>query len=365
MQPFDSLCSRLNAPRAEDCLVEQVMDYSSVGPQGDNAIWDFSNVRMRGKDYKVSFDSVKHESADFISMEHQTKYYYKMSNDSLFLCGYENPTTSVSFSCPELLLNFPMTYGQSISSSYEGKGKYCNKVDMKVYGLSRSRIDGRGILVLPTGDTLRHVLRLHRTKRFFHDFFSQKDSVIRSYDSIKTHYEDIMRARLSTDSLILYEDVYQWYAPGYRYPVYESILARDGKTNQESPSYAIAFFYPPSAHMYLTDDQANRLLIREKATGKTRSLYGAEQNELLDFGKNIQLLRNGNKLSLSYFLNGNHAVSFGIYDIKGYVYQYNERTYAQAGIYHEDMNIAELKPGIYIVKITLDGYDNILKFIKD
>ena len=126
---------------------------------------------------------------------------------------------------PELLLRLPLTYGDRHEGRFHGTSAYCEKVFSRTFGTYCVEVDGTGLMLLPSGDTLRHVSRVHITKltsaRFFPEV--QRERMLKTYvDSIKFPVDSI-QSGVARDTLVIETNNYRWYAAGYRYPVLEVI----------------------------------------------------------------------------------------------------------------------------------------------
>lgn len=82
-----------NMPRSSDILVKQQVVYMNPGKSGKDILWDFSGLRFINQSYSVCYNSFPNNPQIIAGTEHQTRYYYVLSNDSLLVTGYENPTT--------------------------------------------------------------------------------------------------------------------------------------------------------------------------------------------------------------------------------------------------------------------------------
>lgn len=102
-------------PRSSDILVKQQVVYMNPGKSGKDILWDFSGLRFINQSYSVCYNSFPNNPQLIAGTEHQTRYYYVLSNDSLLVTGYENPTTIMKYDQPKLFLRFPMLYGDSIN----------------------------------------------------------------------------------------------------------------------------------------------------------------------------------------------------------------------------------------------------------
>ncbi len=121
-----SLENRLNMYRADDEIIKQQVEYKDPGRGGENVLWDFSRLTSVNDEYRLSFFEAY--NGKLAGMEHQTMYYYTLSNDSLLLWGFENATAKLKNDQPELLLKYPVKYQDHTSCYYHGHGLYCDRL---------------------------------------------------------------------------------------------------------------------------------------------------------------------------------------------------------------------------------------------
>lgn len=221
----EKLQKSTNMPRPEDEIFKQQVEYKHPGKSGVDVFWNFGKLNAVDKKYNIRYRTKGITKDSIVGTEHQTNYYYCSHGDSLLLAGYENQTTVMNYSMPELLLHFPVAYGDSVGSYYYGTGKYCGKLDMTSCGSSKSVADAYGMLILPSGDTLHHVMRVHTVK-----LISENTRLVSEPDTVtgKGMFWDYfssaaIQRHLDTDSVTLMVDTYKWYAAGYRYPIFETV----------------------------------------------------------------------------------------------------------------------------------------------
>lgn len=89
---------------------------------------------------------------------------------------------------------------------------------MRCFGAYMTKADSVGKLILPKGDTLRSVMRLH-TERYVSAVYADKDTLRKK---VPTFTVDSIVRHMAADSLMVREDLYRWYAAGYRYPILEA-----------------------------------------------------------------------------------------------------------------------------------------------
>ena len=109
-----------NIPRPGDRIFKQQVEYKHPGKSGKDVFWNFGKLNAVDKKYNIRYQAEGSTADSVIGTEHQTSYYYRSHGDSLMLAGYENQTTMMDYSLPELLLHFPVAYGDSIGSYYYG-----------------------------------------------------------------------------------------------------------------------------------------------------------------------------------------------------------------------------------------------------
>lgn len=254
-----ALQSQLNMLRPGDELIKYQVSYKDPGRSGENVLWDFSRLKEENDSYQLKYTA---QDSLIVGTEHRTRYYYALSNDSLLCRGYENQTTLMENKRPELLLRFPVRYQDRTKNYYYGQGKYCDRLDISVMGTVESHADAYGMILLPNGDTLRHVSRVKTVKQIAeetkpHSFSIDKEKQVETISSDSIDY------RLEKDSVLLSVETYRWYAKGYRYPVFETVKSLVNKRGKESKYFDVAFFYPPQDHYYLEEDEANQAILAE------------------------------------------------------------------------------------------------------
>ena len=226
-QNSHSLTTRRNAYRVTDALVKQQVEFKDPGSSGRNLHWDFSTLQPLNESYSLNYSLRNAADTSSVSgLEHNTRYYYRQQRDSLQAVGYENSTTYMEYTQPELRMHFPFAYGDTLFSYFTGKGEYCHRIPLAVKGYTRIIADAEGELKLPEFTTVKKALRV-RTLR---------------------HYTETGK-----DSVEMTLDTYSWYAAGIRYPVFESIktiLSRTPSPHGEGAggevmAFSTSFYYPP------------------------------------------------------------------------------------------------------------------------
>jgi len=226
-----NLTSERNYFRSGDKLTKQQVEFKDPGPSGKDIIWDFSMLHSINDKYKlVYFNKTKGDTTHIVGHEHETSYRYQLKNDTLWLTDYQNRTTRMVFNKPEAQLRYPFGYGDSLQSSFSGKGKYCEKENLVAKGITTATVDASGVLITPTNDTLKNVIRVKRLRNY---------------------------TQIGVDSAFLQLETYSWYAQGLRYPVFETMKSTVMRCDSTAEGFSTSFYYPVEDLRNLTLDPAN------------------------------------------------------------------------------------------------------------
>ena len=328
--PFTELILATNLPRAGDSLVKQQVDYIDPGIAGTNITWDFRKVNPVNDYYNLRYRIISPDSAEIEGIEHATIYSYMLIGDSLFHTGYENSTTKMNYSIPELRLRFPVRYGDIVSSDFGGEGEYCHIISLHVSGKTTITADATGTLITPLGLTFKNVLRVKSLREYL---------------------------QTGLDSLTMKLESYAWYAPGQRYPVFETVKTATKMTGRKQTEHKVAsFFYPPPEKAFLLDDTSNWA-----PQELSEELKGTEC-----LMTNIKLIPNPVQswLNIEYNLTSDAVVSFKVFDNNGILRFSLPETFKQGGNYSEKINMNGFNPGIYLINVFIDKAVKVFKVIK-
>lgn len=358
-----SLERTTHLPRPGDRLGKQEVAYKSPGNKGTGMVWDFSELENKNVDYELRYTSPHPGSDTIIGIEHRTMYRYQLSGDTLFTLGYENSTTRIGYRIPESLLVFPFPYGRSLTTSFGGKGNYCNRLGIDICGKSTVTADATGLMILPGGDTLHHVLRVHTCKLVFERMGPRSAHAVASLDTINgpAYYRDSVDRYLANDSSYFQIDTWRWYAEGYRYPVFESINSAICKFGKKSTHFSTSFYYPPKEQYYGLDGDPENQEKRDRRETDNRSEAFLTENpgeKNNGYKYEDEFIRyvchsDGQEVSLNYTLKANSDVSMELYDIQGRRHSAVQKACQRAGSYREQLPLGKLPAGEYLLRIAV------------
>ncbi|MCR4773309.1 MAG: hypothetical protein K5854_02980 [Prevotella sp.] len=214
--------------------MKQEVKSMNVGECGSNIVWDYSELKELGDVQRIDYVASPTNEEAIERTEHGTIYSYVEKHDSLRFTGYENRLIKIWLFKPILMMRYPFSYGDSIQGCTQGVGKYCENLTISELGRYTVKADAKGMMVIPNGDTLRNVMRIHTNI-----LLSSKSTPDNENPFVK-HYDVLsdkdVNDKIANDSNIIELNIYQWYAKGYRYPVFETRMYGNGS--------AESFYYP-------------------------------------------------------------------------------------------------------------------------
>lgn len=357
-----SLNRMSNLPRNGDYIVKQQVKYKSPGAKGVGGLWDFSEQEPINENYKLKYVAPKLGADSIVGIEHRTMYYYQIVSDSLLLLGHENPTTRICYRKPETLLVFPLLYGRSFTDYFDGIGIYCNRLGSQLFGKSIVEADATGMMILPGGDTLRNVLRVHTVKKVVEKMKPISIDGTIMGDTIQfSHYRDSIDYYLATDSGRLEINTWRWYADGYRYPVFETTQSMVYNMGNSYEHFATSFYYPPNEQYYGLDDDPENRFKREHAVEESVSrLWNAADepqkgNKYADEDVAYSFyLDEADNLHINYSLTENATVKIMLYDFQGRQLLKSDAGLLQKGDYRNQIPLGIYPMGEYLLRIIVN-----------
>ena len=325
-----------NIIRDGDVLTLDVMSYSNPGKSGKGLCWDFSNVEESDKRHEIT---ITQDSNDIYTLTDDSGLtYFQEKNDNLFIIGKESSLSKTSHSIPMLLMKFPLAFGDSISTIYKGNGVYCGDHLTKVEGIASIKADGLGVLCLNEGDTIYNVLRIHSIRT---------SSIVMDVDSFAL---DTMPKKLEI------EDVYQWYAKGYRYPVYEtySNTCYDNLIPVSVLQRAYRFL-PETQQLTLANDFLNEESRNNNTTRVNEGFSNGNGHSSSD-NFHYELSVHGNVLSINYSSESDADITALVSDSQGIIYKRRDLSCSANQVCTLDIDCSGLHHGEYVLYINANGH---------
>ena len=327
--------STTNYPRSGDEIIRHRLKSLDPGDQGEHVLWDFSDLSEVEEKEVVEFfcDS----NSTMIRLEPDRMVKTTILRDSLLYTGYETPLIYMHYSEPALLLTYPFAYRNLVEESYKGEGTYCMKQRIEESGTFVSEVDAYGSIILSEGDTLRNVVRLHTT-RISSVGMSTINNANQNNDTGKRIQE--------------IEECHQWYARGYRYPVFESICLTSYDELEPVASEQRAFRCLPK-DQEIEEDKVNKTLLTED------SLSQVAETDIIHYSIDFD----GHTLSLDYKLDEDACVNVLICDRMGVLYHRRILEGTEGERYKDTFDCTALRKGEYVLYINVNAKIYNEKFI--
>lgn len=351
-----------NMFRPNDRIIKQQIEYKFPGDSGEDVIWDFNHLQPVNDEYELLYEG----DSVIIGREHRTCYKYLLQNDSLFFLGFENATTFFKNNQPELYLEFPIVYGKKNETYFYGQGKYSAVFNILSCGKSYIEADAYGKLILPDGEMLHNVLRVHRKKVINTQMIPLHNPDSLSYDNL---FSDNIEFLLNNDSLRIETNTYSWYVEGYRYPVFETINTTTYKFDNVVSNSNTAFLFTPVEQYYGLDEDSYNSLKRERSSLNGDSADKCENDsseDSKDLSEIIELIIdvNANTLRISYHLPEGSDVRLLLSDVQGWLVYSGNMGNQPEGSHVAEIDLSALMPGEYGLGIFIGSNHIGRKIIK-
>lgn len=341
--------------RPGDVTVKQELQYKDPGSAGKDAVWDFRELAPFGSEYTERL--VGRIDSSLICLGGDNGYKYRLMGDSLFCIGYQTPTLRIDYLLPELRLAYPTGYGDSIHSFYYGEGVYSQMLPITVYGETTHVADAEGTLLLPDGDSLKNVLRIRSTAHIGQKM-SAFTSIYANGDTSRYSIDSLLY-RLQNDKVTWEVTTYKWYAPGYRYPLFETVQNRIIDSSGSRSHFNRSYYFPSVDQNYLSEDASNQeiranLILQEE---RLRSIHapGAREsigNETHTYNYSIGA---DQVLHVNCLLAETSTVEFYLYSPNGVTLWHKHLADLPSGTYTVDHDLSPLIPGTYLLTILVNG----------
>lgn len=355
----------VHQPKADGHIKKVGITSPTTKLTGQNVVWDFSNLEVSDNEYLVDYISTDTADNIIAGIERRTRFYYHTSNDSVLLCGYENNQNKVIYDKPQLFLRMPLSYNQQNEGFFHGTSAFCEKLFMRVFGSYTVKVDGVGSMILPSGDTLRHVSRVHiqqHTVKSHYPNITTEEELRFFVDSIAPFTDDSIRYKLAKDSIMKVTNIYRWYAAGYRYPIIECINV----SPKNSEAYKTdAYYCSPDEQEHIEDEENEQIRLLLTAIDTCSDKWENSDNRInQDFSsnqqntstlQNVSIAVNGMTLTIRYDLMVDANVNALVCDISGIVYRQGSLSGTAGESKMSSINCSGLRRGQYVLFLNVDG----------
>lgn len=324
--PQTDISSQFNSIRVGDILEKQQLQYLDAGESGEGAVWDFSGIKPM-KDFPVEY-SCDSDSAVIYELTPVRINKYRIADGSLVQISTENPLEKIEFSVPVKQICYPFYYGDTIASPYSGTGLYCLTHRISKQGEIDVEADGAGMILLSDEDTIPNVIRIHSIRTG--SLFMHADNDSTEEANARTKQE--------------IEERYQWYARGYRYPLFETVSTSYYDNMDLVSCIQDAFCFVPDKQKNICDEQNDSIQ-------KADSVLNSHNQDIIHYS----IENTGNQVKLSYSLDKDASITLLVCNHRGMMYRRASFTQPAGEGYIANIDCSGLTPDTYILYINVNG----------
>jgi hypothetical protein len=294
-------------------------------------------------------------------LEHRTRYYYNQFGDSLWAVGFENATTLMEYTQPELRLRFPFTYGDTLLSHFEGTGEYGRLLKLGVKGFTRIEADAEGELILPD-ETVKRALRVRTLRHYTETTIRSPLNPPHRGDFSMSLTAQRREGEASEDNTEMILDTYSWYAQGTRYPVFESIKTTILRNNAaDTTVFETSFYYPPIEQKAQTTEENWE---NSPPVGELEGAWELEGAARVFTEANLLPNPVVDMLYINYKLTRDARIGFSLHNNAG-VRMIRTATLHQSEGYHQTpVNMSGFMTGVYTLYVYVDDMVMSLNVVK-
>jgi hypothetical protein len=297
-------------------------------------------------DYTVAYCEEK--EGEILGSENRQLTQIRLVKDSLIDLGYEEPGRRVRYQKPLLLMKYPMELGSGHKSEFTGRGTKDDRLASIHTGTLTTTIDQYGEMILPQGDTLTSVVRIHE-KKIEYTYYEPLTGM---FDINAPVNRDSLEKSGEPDDQII-TDTYRWYEEGYRYPIFETVQSYRILKNKTLPLRETTYVYAPYEQEFLKQDPQNEKVKKEKAA-KSVTQKAQEQNQKADIQPiEYNFYPNPVKdiLNLKFRTQEGAETIVSLYELSGR--EVLRKTYPAGKNYrNETLPVNSCPPGTYILRIS-------------
>lgn len=295
--------------------------------KGTEKIWDFSDNISNEGSYKLWLQKDTLDRNVVLSTQGLTNFIY--NDDTLSIVGKESPLNKIEYNRPQLSIHYPLLYCDSLSAPFAGSGVYCGDHPYREQGISTVMADAKGSIIID-GDTIPNVLRVY---------------TLRSYSICM----DVDSTALDTAKLKqVIEERYDWYARGYRYPIFTTITSTSYDNMKVLGTIQEACCMLPEAQSLLADRYNEN--IRKKASITNA---GTAKDNIDIFHYTLYL--DDKHITINYSLDESGDITALVCDAMGIVYREDHQHNKNGSGYTIELNTCGLRDGNYVLYINANG----------
>lgn len=344
-----------NEYRADDELSLQYVSFFDLYKNDSKGLlWDFSQNEPLPKEQIVKYLANRDTTicANIASFDQKTKYLYDQVDDSIFVVGFRNNKAQLKYDFPELELRLPISCGDSVAGVFSAKGVDVHGDFVRVFGKYKYEVSNVGTLITIDGDTLHNTLLVHKV-RFLVSKFEKKEDMLAQYgslDKIPNLSPEEMSIFLTKDTMFVVNDIYRWYALGFRYPIFKQETICD---HNDALLYSSTLYCSTESQKKL-DDAVNdqiREYVHKESVEEERLQNGPLANDNYDLSFDSSY----SSLTLNFELTSCADVSYGVYTPEGFSLYYSKIGKLRQALHHISVDAHSINIYGKVFTLFVDG----------
>lgn len=293
-----------------DSTIVCTLNKCNISQTENDSLWDFSSNWM-GTSNLLNYVAINEECDTILKIGKFSIYHLLVRQDSVNVFKYEDNKNLLTYDSPHLEYVCPSLYGDSVSETFSGVGRYCDVLKYRFIENRKTICDGCGTLILPTQDTLRNILRI------------REESHINCF---------------AEDSLLFsrQKKFVRWHVIGHRHPIIEAVCGN---------KVIDVFYYP----IEISRSEGPKV----QRTPQARSTKNKENTKGDGFKINVSN-KGSNIITLNCSSIEDVKMCYSIFSIDG-ICLYRSDTYHLSGSHSYPINMNNCQPGNYIVDIMVNN----------
>ncbi len=327
IQAQPTLLRETHGLRAGDIHINRIVNFPDKGKAGKDVIWDFSELKEEGTKISYIKEAEDGEGADNYPTANITiddgknNFFYDVSDKYLKYVGLYTGKSIIYFNEPIIRMQYPFSFGQSISNEFRGEGMYGIQGLSNISGEISVNADAYGTLILPNG-IIKNALRVKTQSRILEVVFCG--------------YTETITTK------------YLWYIQNERYPVF-ALLETESRSSNSEPQISKKAYYSEKV-----------LASRNKSTTAVE--------EYLDENHAYQVYPNptNDKVTININMAKKENISASLYDMNGRKLKSvinNQKANKGSHTFNFSMRSANIPDGIYFIKINMGNKKAVKRII--
>ena len=248
-----------------DKIERQQATFKHFDQKGKGAIWDLTDINLSDNVSWLTITSNPHDEHGLIINGLNTRYFCHQNDTGTYLDGYENNQSKISYKLTDLIAPPSFVLNSMATGYFNGYAIYSESVYSRIYGTYECQVDGLGTMLLPSGDTITGVTRVHIQKHTGQQYLKNIEhakALRMLVDSVNIYTHDSIIQHLAVDSNLVETNIYRWYAQGESYPIYETL---DSHVKGNNIGFKVAYYYSPQSLKDNEYEKSRNISQRERA----------------------------------------------------------------------------------------------------